>query len=48
MKITKITVTSEAVLNYQKSIYSMEVELDEMYNDPNFLNNYNIDSSEWR
>ena len=29
MKITKITVTSEAVLNYQKSIYSMEVELDE-------------------
>ena len=29
MKITKITVTSEAVLNYQKAIYSIEVELDE-------------------
>lgn len=44
----QITQQPGPYIRQQYPVTDMEVELDEMYNDPNFLDNYNMNSSEWR
>lgn len=38
----------KSYIRQQYPVTDMEVELDEMYNDPNFLDDYNMNSSKWR
>lgn len=35
-------------IRQQYPVSDIEVEMNEMYNDPNYPNNYNLDSNEWR